>query len=81
MLAPTLKTPGEGGVRLVAVCPGDVLTRMCSVPEGGGGVGGGDRKGGAVSPEEAALAVIDVALRPPNFPGGRFYRSGREINW
>lgn len=63
----------EHGVRLVAVCPGDVLTRMASLEE--------IARGEAISPEKAALAVVDVALRAADFPAGRFYRSGKEIDW
>ncbi|CAN0059005.1 unnamed protein product [Ectocarpus fasciculatus] len=63
-----------GGVRLVAVCPGDVLTRMTSKEE--------MARGDAVSPEEAAVAVVDIALSSANdIPAGRFYRHGEEIGW
>ncbi|CAN0483807.1 unnamed protein product [Ectocarpus sp. 8 AP-2014] len=61
-----------GGVRLVAVCPGDVLTRMTSKMA----------RGDAVSPEEAAVEVVDIALSSANdIPAGRFYRHGEEIGW
>lgn len=63
----------ERGVRLVAICPGDVLTGMMSEEE--------LRRGNGVSPEEAALEVVDVALRAADFPAGRFYRAGKEIRW
>ena len=63
----------ECGVRLVAVCPGDVLTRMTSEEE--------VARGDGVSPEQAALDVVNVALRPADFPPGRFYRAGKEIDW
>ncbi|CAN0452776.1 unnamed protein product, partial [Laminaria digitata] len=63
----------ERGVRLVAVCPGDVLTRMTSEEELARGEG--------VSPKEAAVAVVDVALRAEEFPAGGFYRGGEEIGW
>lgn len=62
------------GVRLLAVCPGDVITRMSSEEE--------IARGEGVSPEGAALDVVDVALGAPDlFPGGKFYRAGHEISW
>ncbi|CAB1101618.1 unnamed protein product [Ectocarpus sp. CCAP 1310/34] len=62
------------GVRLVAVCPGDVLTRMTSKEE--------MARGDAVSPEEAAVEVVDIALSSANdIPTGRFYRHGEDIGW
>lgn len=60
-------------MRLVAVCPGDVLTRMASEEE--------IARGDGVSPEEAAVAVVDVALRGSEFPSGGFYRGGEAIGW
>ena len=57
----------------MAVCPGDVLTRMTSDEELARGEG--------VSPKEAAVAVVDVALRASDFPAGGFYRGGEEIGW
>ncbi|CAN0526734.1 unnamed protein product [Ectocarpus sp. 12 AP-2014] len=63
-----------GGVRLVAVCPGDVLTRMTSKEE--------MARGDAVCPEEAAVEVVDIALSSAHdIPAGRFYRHGEEIGW
>lgn len=39
-------------------------------------------RGDAVSPEEAAVEVVDIALSSANdIPGGRFYRHGEEIGW
>lgn len=63
----------ELGVRLVAVCPGDVLTGMSSEEE--------IARGEGIIPEEAALAVVDVALRGAEFLAGGFYRAGRRIGW
>lgn len=61
-------------MRLLAVCPGDVITRMSSEEE--------VERGEGVSPEEAALDVVDVALSAPHLlPGGKFYRAGHEISW
>eukprot|EP00903_Cladosiphon_okamuranus_P010164 g9624.t1 len=60
------------GVRLVAVCPGDVLTRMTSAEE--------LARGDVVSPEEAAAAVVKIALGSAHeFPAGKFYRHCEEI--
>ena len=57
----------------MAVCPGDVLTRMTSDEE--------ILRGKGVSPEEAAAGVVDVALRASEFPAGGFYRGGEAIGW
>lgn len=39
-------------------------------------------RGDVVSPEEAAVAVVDTALSSAHdLPGGRFYRHGEEIGW
>ncbi|CAM9629006.1 unnamed protein product [Discosporangium mesarthrocarpum] len=64
------------GVSLTAVCPGDVRTRMCSVlpQEEAAGVE-------VITPAQAAQAVVQVGLRPSDFPPGQFYRDGRRIEW
>lgn len=72
--APLLAASENGGVRLVAVCPGDVMTRMSSDEE--------IARGEGVSPQEAAFGVVGVALgASAEFPAGRFYRAGKEIGW
>lgn len=39
-------------------------------------------RGDAVSPKEAAVVVVDVALGPTTeFPTGSFYRDGKQIGW
>lgn len=39
-------------------------------------------RGDAVSPEEAAVAVVKIALSSAHeFPTGKFYRHGEEIGW
>lgn len=71
LLAPSLAD--NHGVRLVAVCPGDVVTDMTSPEE--------LIRGEVISPGEAARAVVDVALRAREFPTGGFYRRGQRIPW
>ncbi|CAM9699085.1 unnamed protein product [Choristocarpus tenellus] len=72
------------GVLLAAVCPGDVLTRMCSVPLGEERQGlqsQGESGAQVISPAVAAQAVVKVALQQDVYPGGHFYRDGIRIPW
>lgn len=60
------------GVRLVAVCPGNVLTRMCSEEE---------KVQDAMTPAQAAVHVVELALHGAvDFAGG-FFRLGKRIAW
>ncbi|EKX38401.1 hypothetical protein GUITHDRAFT_115540 [Guillardia theta CCMP2712] len=58
-------------LRAVAVCPGDVDTRMCSAGEG-------DR---VLTPAQAAGDVIWAIERPSECPSGGFYREREPIPW
>ena len=71
--AAALPPPEESGVRLSAVCPGDVQTRML------------DRSdplawANALPPATAARDVVRLAMAR-RAPSGRFWRHGREIRW
>ena len=58
-------------VRVIAVCPGDVSTRMCS-----------DLESAILqSPQEAAQDVIWTALSAAECPSGRFFRHRHLIPW
>jgi NAD(P)-dependent dehydrogenase (short-subunit alcohol dehydrogenase family) len=59
---------GAHDVKVNAVCPGWVRTRM-----------GG--QGAPVSSEEAAESIVRLATLPPDGPSGRFFRREREIPW
>ncbi len=58
-------------VGILAVCPGDVDTRMCMLPSGSD----------ILTPEIAAKDVLYVAMNPEQFSSGRFYRARQEIDW
>ncbi len=59
---------GTPDVKVNAVCPGWVRTRM-----------GG--RGAPVSPEDAAESIVRLATLAADGPSGRFFRGEREIPW
>jgi NAD(P)-dependent dehydrogenase (short-subunit alcohol dehydrogenase family) len=59
---------GATSIRVNAVCPGWVRTRM-------GGTGA-ER-----SPEEGASGIVWAATLPPSGPSGGFFRDGERIEW
>ena len=74
IVATELPPPGRTGVRISSVCPGDVLTRMCSDPNA------------AVLPAVAAvdvawLAVTGVDDERGDLPSGRFWRYREQIDF
>eukprot|EP00611_Tribonema_gayanum_P016534 TRINITY_DN287_c0_g1_i1.p1 TRINITY_DN287_c0_g1~~TRINITY_DN287_c0_g1_i1.p1 ORF type:complete len:338 (+),score=62.80 TRINITY_DN287_c0_g1_i1:39-1052(+) len=58
---------------VVAVCPGDVRTRMASTEEA--------QREGVLSALEAAAHVVGLAMRRERTAGGLFYRYGAVIPW
>ena len=72
--ATSLPPASRCGVRVSAVCPGDVLTRMC-VDEAARFV--------AIPPATAARDVVRLGLSglsaTSSLPSGRFWRHGQQI--
>lgn len=59
------------GMRIIACCPGNFPSPM-STPE---------EADGAVTAEQAAEQLLDMARREEDFPSGGFYRHGQRIGW
>lgn len=62
---------GVNGVKILAVCPGDVDTKMCFLPEGSK----------ILTPLEAARDVLWVGLSHESCRTGHFYRARQQIPW
>lgn len=58
-------------IRILACCPGNVASPMSTEEE----------LKDTVTAEYAADHILKYATEPGNYPGGRFYRHGKEINW
>jgi NAD(P)-dependent dehydrogenase (short-subunit alcohol dehydrogenase family) len=76
VIAAQLPPPEISGVRVSAVCPGDVLTRMCVDEEA---------RAGAVLPETAADDVLWLCAAgldaDADLLTGSFWRHRRQIDW
>lgn len=66
-----LHNEAAASCRTVSVCPGNFASAM-STPE---------ELLTAWTPDQAAASVFDVAMAAAQYPGGKFYRHGREISW
>lgn len=60
----------SSNVKILALCPGDVATSMCSVPVEE-----------ALPPLEAAKHIVHAVLEHEKYTSGKFYRFGRVIPW
>jgi len=67
----TRGSPHDHTLGVRAVCPGDVDTAMCTL----------DEKDGVLSPEQAAIDVVWVALHPEECANGGFFRHRDSIPW
>ena len=73
LTAEQLPPPDDCGVRISAVCPGDVFTRMCTDPSR------------AIPPTTAARDIVRLCsaglARSPSLPSGQFWRYGRQLSF
>lgn len=61
----------DSNIRILSCCPGNVASPMSTE----------DELNDTVTAEYAAEQIFKYATEPEKYPGGRFYRDGKEIPW